>query len=490
MLSVCACDGTDPAPGDRAGGAGEEIALEAAIDSFIQAVMTAHDVPGVTAAVVRDGEVVYSKAFGVESIDTGAALSPQHLFHFASVSKPFVATAVMQLVEAGKIDLDARVTIYLPYFKLADAGYEEITIRQMLNHTSGMPDVNDYEWDNPQTGDEEAERYVRALADEKMIGPPGGQTVYSNRAFDTLGDVIAKVSGQSFEDYMNEHILDPLGMAESTFFYPATNEDLRTVGHVWNLGPVVSEHYPYNRRHAPSSTLNSSVHEMTRWALANLDRGQLDGRRILEDSSYDELWKPSAEMGSSEVGLSWFIGEFDGVRTISHGGGDTGFSSYFLLMPEKNIGFILASNYDRSPMGQLRDGLSAILLGNEPDKPLRPIGYDFVRVYFEQGLDEAKAYYRQAAEERQSELLFSVGQLNTLGYYLLSQGDVDRAIDVFGFNVEVYPDVGNCYDSLGEAYLARGDHELAAANYGKALELDPDNDNARRVLAELEENPQ
>ncbi len=127
------------------GGAGEEFAV--ALDSYIEDVMERFEIPGLTLAVTRGEEVVYTGAFGVRSLDSGEPMRADYLFHMASVSKPFVATAVMQLVEQGRIDLDEPVVTYLPYFELADARFREITVRQMLNHTSGMPDVEDYEWD-------------------------------------------------------------------------------------------------------------------------------------------------------------------------------------------------------------------------------------------------------------------------------------------------------------------------------------------------------
>jgi len=154
--------------------------------------------------------------------------------------------------------LDGRVIKHLAYFELADPEYREITIRQMLNHTSGMPDVEDYEWDRPQYDDGAAERYVRSNNTEEMLWDPGGDYRYSNMAFDTLGDVITKISGMSFEEYIRRNILDPSGMAESSFLYPDIAQDLRTTGHIGEPA-WISEVYPYNRRHAPSSTLNSSV---------------------------------------------------------------------------------------------------------------------------------------------------------------------------------------------------------------------------------------
>ena len=343
------------------------------LEAFVREVMDAFEVPGVAVGVTQSGSLAYAGAFGVTNVETGEPLQPEHVFHMASVSKPFVATGVMQLVERGEMGLDDRVTDYLPYFRLGDDGYSRITIRQMLNHTSGMPDVEDYEWDRPQLDANAAERYVRSLQNEKMIASPGEMFRYSNMAFDTLGDVIAKVSGQSFESYMKENILDPLGMSVSTFFQPDVPERLRTTGHIGQDGPAVSAHYPYNRRHAPSSTLNSSVVEMANWALANLNRGELGGRRILNEESHAALWTPTVEADGRAVGLSWFLSAHRGRPRIYHGGSDTGFRSHFTLLPEEGLGLIVASNYSGTPMNDLADGILDILLGYEPTVPRRSI---------------------------------------------------------------------------------------------------------------------
>jgi CubicO group peptidase (beta-lactamase class C family) len=136
------------------------------------------------------------------------------------VSKPFVATAIVRLAEAGKLDLSDPVTKHLPYFRLADGRYCDITIRQILNHTSGMPEVEDYEWDRPQFDNGAAERYVRAMASERLLWAPGADWAYSNVAFEMLGDLFGKVSGLSFEDYIKTIILEPTGMNNSSFVYP------------------------------------------------------------------------------------------------------------------------------------------------------------------------------------------------------------------------------------------------------------------------------
>jgi CubicO group peptidase (beta-lactamase class C family) len=202
------------------------------IRSYLTEAARSAGIPGLAAAVVRDGRAICIEALGVRRVGADEHLAPGHVFHFASVSKPFVATAIMQLVERQDMGLDDRVAEILPYFRLADDDYRKITIRQMLDHTSGMPDVEDYEWHNPQFDEGAAERYVRSMACRSLLSAPGSNRQYSNLAFDTLGDVIAKVSGVSFEEYIQSNILQPLGMEDSTFMYPEVAETLRTTGHV------------------------------------------------------------------------------------------------------------------------------------------------------------------------------------------------------------------------------------------------------------------
>ena len=460
--------------------------LSDSLNVYLQKVMTRFKIPGLAIAVIEDGQPVYTNAFGVKNVDTQEKLSPQDIFHFASVSKPFVATAVMQLVEQGKMDLDEKLTTYLPYFKLADERYKDISIRQMLNHTSGIPDVRDYEWDKPQYDEGAAGRYVRSLKDQLMLFAPGEGARYSNMAFDILGDVIAKVSGISFEDYITQYILDPLKMKESSFLIKEISDQLRTSPHIWDYKPVVSEVYPYNRRHAPSSTLNSSVIEMMNWAQVNLNKGQLDGIRILKTKSFEILWNGTIAFGNNyQVGLSWFLGDYHELKTISHSGGDLGYRSYITLIPEKQLGIILASNYSLTPMGSIHNGVLAILLGFSYELPRLSVSMEIQEVFDKEGIDSAKAFYFRLKNEEEQSYSFSHWELNRLGYYYLGKDNPQKAIEIFQFNVELYPDEANTYDSLGEAYMIAGETEKAIVNYQKSLELNPENTNAVEMLKKL-----
>ncbi|MBN2431326.1 MAG: beta-lactamase family protein [Acidobacteria bacterium] len=346
--------------------------IDARLTPYLQQALTHFDLPGLAVGIVQDGQVVYARGFGFESLANRQPVTIRTLFHMASISKPFVATAVMQLVEEGEINLDDPVTKYLPYFRLQGHDHSQITIRQMLTHTSGMPDVEDYQWDKPVYDEGALERYVRSLADQQPVHPPGETFRYSNMAFECLGDLIGKVSGMTFADYVKQNILDPSGMTASTFLKPEHLPELWAAPHLRTLVTFTWDGYPYNRMHGPSSTLHSSALEMCRWAEINMNRGERAGQRILPAVAYDELWRPQADAGRSrQVGLSWFIGEYKGEKTISHGGGDVGFNTMLVMLPERKTAVVVLCNFIPAPVEMIAYAAVDILLGQEPPQ-LRP----------------------------------------------------------------------------------------------------------------------
>jgi CubicO group peptidase (beta-lactamase class C family) len=261
------------------------------------------------------------------------------------------------------VDLDAPVTTYVPYFRLADPRYKTITVRQMLTHSSGMPDVEDYEWNKPQYDDDALSRYVKGLADQKLrlLFDPGTGMSYSNMAYEVLGDLVAHVSGMPFEEYVDANILQPLGMKSSTLLIKKADPALLADGYMRKRGGDYAslklvKAYPYNRIHTPSSNLMSNVSDMTRYAMANLNHGELDGTRILKASTYDLMWKPAVEVEFCQdkhtqcrkpgawVGISWFTQDKDGQTIVSHSGGDDGFMTNLVLVPRSKMGLVLMTN--------------------------------------------------------------------------------------------------------------------------------------------------
>jgi CubicO group peptidase (beta-lactamase class C family) len=367
ILGVFSCNSREINPPDSiiSGDTGDT--LDARLTPYIGEMMDAYDLPGLAVGVVKDGEIVYAKAFGYKNNETLEPVTIRSLFHMASISKPFVATAIMQLVEQDKVSLESVVIRILPYFRLEGGHFDSITIMQMLNHISGMPDVQDYQWDDPVYDEGALEQYVRSISGETMIAAPGEQFAYSNMAFECLGDVISKASGMSFADYIKEQILDPAGMKESTFLKPEHLPATWAAPHVQLSTTTPWDGYPYNRMHGPSSTLHSNVVEMCRWAMINLNRGTLEDQKILASNSYDQLWKPWFRTGEkSHVGLSWFIGEYRGEKTIGHGGGDTGFSTDFVMLPEKSMAVVVMCNLNPAPVGQISEAALDVLLGHDP----------------------------------------------------------------------------------------------------------------------------
>jgi CubicO group peptidase (beta-lactamase class C family) len=338
---------------------------------------TTQRLPGLAVGVLVDSQVVYRAGFGTTRLGGGQPITPSTLFHMASITKPFVATAVVQLSNAGKVDLDAPVTRYVPHFRMKDSRASAITVRQLLTHTAGMPDVTDYRWSHPEYDEQSLERWIRGLADSALIAAPGERWQYSNIAFELLADLVARVSGESFENYVQNRILTPLAMRKSTLLMTDLDSSLMAWGHR-RASPgafAIAAHYPYNRRHAGSSTLHSNVDDMLRWARANLQRGALDGVRILPESAYDQLWKEQYDMLAamrqvgggrpgverSGVGLSWFLETRGGTRYVSHGGGDTGFRTDLLLAPDQRVAVVVMTNSEAGPSQLSRALMEAVL---------------------------------------------------------------------------------------------------------------------------------
>ncbi len=338
----------------------------AKIDSLMQQYVQQkkNNCVGIAVAIVQGQEVVFHKGFGVTNLVTKEPVQSYHNFHAASISKTFVATAIMQLVEQGKLKLDDPLVKHLPYCSLKGVDFQRITIKQMLNHSSGFPDVDDYEWEKGVSDDGAAERYVRSLGNETMICPPETAFHYSNIAYDVLGDLIAKVSGVSFEKYIKDSILTPLEMTESSFFYPEVKQNLRTTPYV-GIPVTESKIYPYNRMHAPSSTLNTSAVELANWAIANLNQGIFKDKKILNPTNHALMFTPTFktdEGDGREIGLSWFLSTIKGIKHIEHFGGDTGYGSVLSLLPEHKLGIIILFNSEEVERAEVRDLIRDILL--------------------------------------------------------------------------------------------------------------------------------
>ncbi|MEM1323103.1 MAG: serine hydrolase [Bacteroidota bacterium] len=458
------------------------------IDSMARVIQATYEVPGLAMVILRNEHIYYSGALGLQSIDTQSPLTPSSLFHMASVSKPFVATAILQLVEAGKLKLDDKLVDHLPYFKMKDDRFRKITIKQMLNHSSGIPDVEDYEWDKPQYDDGAAERYSKSFTQDSLDFSPGEEFSYSNAAFDILADVIAKVSGMTFETYMTKHIFQPTGMQHSTFFKPDVPKEIATQPHGVddNVQMTVLDVYPYNRKHAPSSTLHSNMEGMTQWARLYFNKGTIHGNRVFSEATYDLLTSPTMSVNEKrEICLGWFTVELDNKRFYYHSGGDDGYRTFFGFIPDEKAAIILMANSEQFSTGDVATYLASQLFGNQKITWKKPIHFPLKKLILSQGIDSCKAFYYHVQKHQEDQYSLNGGHLDDLGYWLLDRGKHQQALDIFLFNVELNPEDAGWHDSVGDAYAAMKNTPKAIEWYEKALAINPEQDFTIKKLKKL-----
>jgi len=451
------------------------------LDSVLEEIMACWGVPGLGVGIVEDNKIIYARGFGVQSLDTGAPVTIDSLFCLASIAKCFVACAIMKLVEQGQLELDAPIVHYLPYFRLDDDRYRQITLRQMLSHTSGMPDMDEDEYDdlvaNPEYDEGAPERYVRALAGRKMIGAPGKRFAYSNIAYNVLGDLVAKITGDTFENTMQEHILHPAGMPESTFYFPDVPRHRLAVPHLRTPGMIVSPYYPYHRADAPASFLHTSVRELCHWAITSLNRGSYEGQRLLTPASYELMWTSVAKRGSSpslreEMGLGWTLGHFDGVQTVGHGGGGFGWTCFLALLPEINRSAFILSNEESSAHAWALQAILRVTLDKEPQVGTISWMIPVCQALHRGGIRAAYGRYEEIKND--PNYFFDSDELVTLVYQLMSVQKFDLAIDVLELNLHVFPEHLDSYLFLAKNYLRKGDHAQAEGALRRALAIQPD----------------
>lgn len=347
------------------------MSTHARIDAYLREYVEKWQIVGLSAAVVQDGAVRFSAGYGFQDQQSRQPATVNTLFHIASVAKTMTSTAIMQLRAQGKLDLDDPLVKHLPYFRVDDPRSDQLTIRQCLCHTSGIGHPDDYGWDRPEFDDEALERHVRSLATHKLLDLAPNSLSYSDIAFNVLGDLIAKVSGMSYEQYMKTYIFDPLGMTTTTLMAPrADHSQLVATGYEKREGndTIVQSLYPYNRMHVPCGCIASSATEMARWALANLNRGELDGVRILPAAGYADMWqmqfRDSDESAPDDPALGWWVSRRYPEQVMQHNGGDDGFLSNLRLWTERGIGIVILCNAYWCDPWNATDAVYQILTGD------------------------------------------------------------------------------------------------------------------------------
>ncbi|MFH1929127.1 MAG: serine hydrolase domain-containing protein [Chloroflexota bacterium] len=341
-----------------------------AIDAYVEVQMRAVRIPGLALGIVQDNRIVHLRGFGISG-PSGQPVTPQTPFIIGSVSKSFTAMAVMQLMEEGKIELDAPVQRYIPWFCVAgpDAS-ARIAVRHLLNHTSGIPNSAGL-WSLAGTGDITLEQSVREMSDVALAHPIGTTFEYSNANYLVLGLIVQSVSGASYEEYVRQHIFVPLEMRNSFVSQTEAMQNGMASGYRWWFGVPFPADVPYLHDAIPAGYIISSVEDMTHFLMANLNHGRYGDASVLSPSGVAELHRPAVKgAGEEYYGMGWVIGSTDGVPTLSHEGDTANFHAAVIIAPEARWGIVVLMNANNmlaaSTLSRIAPTVMNLLLGRQP----------------------------------------------------------------------------------------------------------------------------
>ncbi len=339
----------------------------AAIDAYVEAEMLADRVPGVALAIVRGGEIVHMRGYGHDG--SGQPVTPQTGFILGSMSKAFTAVAAMQLVEQGKLALDAPVQEYLPWFRVADPeASRRITVRHLLHQTSGLPSGAPRARADPAS----LVDHVRALAEVELVHAPGEVHEYSSPNYLVLGALIEVAGGRSFADQVREGVFTPLGMSHSFTSPPSaapTPLARMARGHRYWFGFPRPVDLAHEADRLPTAALISSAGDLARFLQALLG-SEPGASAILSPGARAEMLRPAAPSAGFAYAMGWRVGDVRGVPAIHHGGIVPHFRGKMVMVPEGGWGVAVLTNASSalplSPTShRMADNIAALLAGKE-----------------------------------------------------------------------------------------------------------------------------
>lgn len=314
-------------------------AVESRIDSAVRATLLERNIPGAAVAVLRRDSVILLRGYGVADLRTGRPVTAQTIFQIASLTKPFAAMAVLMLAEEGKVSLDSPATRYV---KWIPERYARVTVRQLLNHTSGVaPDMR-----RANVDEFPMDEFRRRFTERPASFPAGTGWQYANAGYALLSEIVEHVTGEAFGDHLERRIFAPAGMSQTAYRAPRTGAASHAVG--YDLVDGSLQEAPHVFSGWGNSGIESTASDLARWG-AMLHRGDL-----LSRDSYREMFAPGRiadtavnfafRGGRASYGLGWFLVTDAGERVVTHGGAIAGFSSVLSRVPGRDWTVIVLSN--------------------------------------------------------------------------------------------------------------------------------------------------
>ncbi|MFN8241618.1 MAG: serine hydrolase domain-containing protein [Bacteroidales bacterium] len=335
----------------------DSVALGNFFDGLVNQHLRAKHVVGAVISVVKDGKVIFRKGYGYSNLEMRHPVSPDStLFRIGSISKTFTWTAVMQLVEKGKLDLDEDINTYLKDFKIPDGPGGPITLRHIMTHTPGFEDrlINIFGED-----ERSLKPYGEILKEQlpMRVRPAGTELSYSNHGTGIAAYIVEQVSGMTWDDYVEQNIIKPLGMTRTTFRQPlpADLEGLQSSGYNWESGAF--REYPFE--YCPLAAVggaSSTATDIAKWMIMHLQHGVLGETRVIDSLSASMMQGLQIRVSPfvSGIGLGLYeLINWNGIRTIGHGGDTFWFHSLMALLPEKNLGLFVSFNSQSADYAEL-----------------------------------------------------------------------------------------------------------------------------------------
>jgi CubicO group peptidase (beta-lactamase class C family) len=369
--------------------------MEEFIDSYVPEAMRKYRVPGLSVAVLKEGNIIYSEGFGARNLERGLPATPDTLYGIGSCTKSFVGVAIMQLFERGVLRLDDSVSKHVPL----KIGFNEtpITVHHLLTHSSGLPNLATStvainrglgrDMGIPFGGVGDFYRYVNGAQGE-LVSEPGRRFFYNNACYRMLGHIVQSVSGVPFHRYIQENIIEPLGMKRTTLVTSRLMLDPdRLTPYKKSMDGLEPANFPYPDPEdvgdfsfiSAAGGIASSVVELTRYLEMSINKGSLENVKILNPNSVERMQKIHIERsqgyhGKFGYGYGWGVTEnFMGHKKVSHGGSISVSTAHLAFIPDLKIGVAMAANSPGPPYQNIAEGIFSTLMGKDPRKTVPSI---------------------------------------------------------------------------------------------------------------------